>query len=248
MIEVHQLEKRYGRVQAVNNISFTAKAGEVLGLLGPNGAGKSTTIKAITGLIRPSRGSVRLAGFDVVKESTAAKARLGYVPDRPYLYQKLTARELLRTLCRLRNVTGASAKIERWLEFFSLSDFGNELIEAYSHGMRQKLTFIAALIHQPEVLVIDEPMVGLDPRAAKQVRELMREYADKGNTVLLTTHSMEVAEVVADRVLLVHRGKIAASGTLAELQAQVGDVRADLEAIFLQLTEEQAQALPLEAA
>lgn len=245
MIEVDQLEKRYGRVQAVSGISFIAKPGEVLGLLGPNGAGKSTTIKAITGLIRPTRGRVRLAGFDVITEGTAAKARLGYVPDRPYLYQKLTARELLRTLCRLRGVHDAQEKIERWLEFFRLSDFGNELIEGYSHGMRQKLTFIAALIHQPEVLVIDEPMVGLDPRAAKQVRELMREYADKGNTVLLTTHSMEVAEAVADRVLLVHRGKIVASGTLAELRAQVGDARADLEAIFLQLTEEQAQVSPV---
>jgi ABC-2 type transport system ATP-binding protein len=247
MIEVSHLEKRYGRIQAVNNISFTARAGEVLGLLGPNGAGKSTTIKAITGLIRPTRGTVRLAGFDVVRDGIKAKARLGYVPDRPYLYQKLTGRELLRTLCHIRGVADSRAKIERWLEYFSLQNFGNELIEAYSHGMLQKLTFIAALIHEPEVLVIDEPMVGLDPRAAKQVRELMTAYADKGNTVLLTTHSMEVAEEVADRVLLVHKGQIAAAGTLTELQAQVGDARADLEAIFLQLTEEAQDALhPLE--
>ncbi|CAN5902665.1 hypothetical protein BH24DEI2_BH24DEI2_18100 [soil metagenome] len=185
---------------------------------------------------------MRLAGYDVVKQSVEAKARLGYVPDRPYLYQKLSGRELLRFLCKLRNVTNGEAKAQTWLEAFSLQDFGNELIETYSHGMRQKLTFIAALIHEPEVLVIDEPMVGLDPRAARQVRELMKSYAAKGRTVLLTTHSMEVAAEVADRVLLVHRGSVAAAGTLDELRAQIGDTHADLEAIFFQITEESAQA------
>ncbi len=239
MIEVQNLTKRYGRVQAVGGVSFTARPGEVLGLLGPNGAGKSTTIKAITGLIRPTSGEVRLAGFDVVKQAVAAKAHLGYVPDRPYLYLKLTGRELLRFLGKLRGVKDTEKKIEEWLGFFGLQDFGNELIEGYSHGMRQKLTFVGALLHEPRVLVIDEPMVGLDPRAAKQVRELMKNYAEREDrTVLLTTHSMEVAEEVADRVLLVHKGHIAAAGTLDELRRGVGDDEADLEAIFLQLTEE----------
>ena len=242
MIEVQSLTKRYGRVQAVGGVSFTAQPGEVLGLLGPNGAGKSTTIKAITGLIRPTSGEVRLASFDVVKDAVKAKAHLGYVPDRPYLYLKLTGRELLRFLGKLRGVKDVEKKIEGWLEFFGLQDFGNELIEGYSHGMRQKLTFIGALMHEPRVLVIDEPMVGLDPRAAKQVRELMKNYARSENrTVLLTTHSMEVAEEVADRVLLVHKGQIAAEGTLDELRLGVGDQEADLEAIFLQLTEEAIQ-------
>ena len=241
MIEVRELVKRYGRVEAVKGISFTAYPGEVLGLLGPNGAGKSTTLKAITGLVRPSAGTVRLAGFDVVERGVEAKARLGYVPDRPYLYHKLSGRELLRFLCKLRNVVDGEAKAQRWLELFGLQDFGNELIETYSHGMRQKLTFIAALIHEPPVLVIDEPMVGLDPRAARQVRELMKTYAAKGRTVLLTTHSMEVAAEVADRVLLVHRGSVTAEGTLEELRFQVGNANADLEAIFLQLTEESVQ-------
>lgn len=243
MIEVQNLTKRYGRVRAVGGVSFTAQPGEVLGLLGPNGAGKSTTIKAITGLIRPTSGEVRLVGFDVVKQAVEAKAHLGYVPDRPYLYLKLTGRELLRFLGKLRSVADAERKIEEWLEFFGLQDFGNELIEGYSHGMRQKLTFIGALMHEPRVLVIDEPMVGLDPRAAKQVRELMKNYAKQGDrTVLLTTHSMEVAEEVADRVLLVHKGRIAAEGTLDELRLGVGDEEADLEAIFLQLTEEAVRA------
>lgn len=238
MIEVEGFRKTYGRIEAVKGISFTASPGEVLALLGPNGAGKSTTIKAITGLIRPTAGRIRLAGFDVARAPSDAKARLGYVPDRPYLYQKLTGRELLRFLARMRQVDDSEAKSQQWLEFFSLQDFANELIESYSHGMRQKLTFIAAMLHEPEVLVIDEPMVGLDPRAAKQVRQLMRSYADKGHTVLLTTHSMEVAQAVADHVILVNRGLIAAQGTLDELRQQVGSGADDLEAIFLRLTEE----------
>lgn len=242
MIEVRRLSKRYGRIQAVNDISFVARPGEVLGLLGPNGAGKSTTIKAITGLIRPGSGQVELAGLDVVKQSVAAKAKLGYVPDRPYLYPKLTARELLRFLGKLRRVESADAKAQAWLERFALERFANELIETFSHGMRQKLTFIAALLHQPEVLVIDEPMVGLDPRAALQVKELMSDYAKAGRTVLLTTHSMEVAQAVADRVIVINHGELRAEGSMDELRRIVGREQADLEAIFLQLTEEAKEA------
>lgn len=238
MIVVRDLVKSYGRIQAVRGVSLTAYPGEVLALLGPNGAGKSTTLKVITSLIRPTAGQVTLAGYDVVRQSVEAKARLGYVPDRPYLYHKLTGRELLRFLGRLRQVADAHAKAERWLEFFSLPEFGNELIETYSHGMRQKLTFIAALLHEPEVLVVDEPMVGLDPRAAKQVRELLADYARQGKTVLLTTHSMEVAQAVSSRVIVIDRGRIVAEGDLGALRAQVGVLDADLEAVFLRLTEE----------
>lgn len=238
MIEIRRLEKRYGRVLAVAGLDLEARPGEVLALLGPNGAGKSTTIKILTGLLRPTSGEVRLAGYDVVKQGREAKARLGYVPDRPYLYGKLTGRELLRFSARLRGVPGAEAKAQAWLEHFGLAAAANELVETYSHGMRQKLTFIAALLHDPEVLVIDEPMVGLDPRAARQVKALMRARAEAGATVLLTTHSMDVAEEVADRVVLVDRGRVAARGTVAELRAGLGDGAADLEAIFLRLTEE----------
>ncbi len=241
VIDVQNLIKRYGRIQAVKGISLVARPGEVLGLLGPNGAGKSTTIKAITGIIRPTSGAIKLAGFDVVKQGLQAKSHLGYVPDRPYLYPKLTGRELLRFLCKLRKVDDGDKKAQRWLEFFSLQDFGNEMIETYSHGMRQKLTFIAALIHEPSVFVVDEPMVGLDPKAAKQVRELLADYARKGKTVLLTTHSMEVAQAVAHKVILVNKGQIAAQGDMAALRSQVGNQDADLEAIFLRLTEEEAK-------
>ncbi len=235
MIQVDKFAKHYGRVEAVKEISFTAYEGEVLALLGPNGAGKSTTIKAITGLLRPTSGHILLKGHDVVKNATLAKANLGYIPDRPYLYQKLTARELLRFLSKLRNVENAEEKAQNWLEFFGLLDFANELIETFSHGMRQKLTFVAAMIHEPPVLVIDEPMVGLDPRAAIQVRELMKDYALKGNTVLLTTHSMEIAEAVAHRVVVLSKGQIAAKGSMSDLKNQADE---NLEAIFLRLTQE----------
>ena len=229
-------------------ISFTARPGEVLGLLGPNGAGKSTTIKAITGLLRPTSGTVAVGGHDVVRDGRAAKALLGYVPDRPYLYPKLTARELLRFLVRVRRTPNGEGEAEAWLERFGLLPVANALIETYSHGMRQKLTFCTALLHDPDVLVIDEPMVGLDPRAARQVRALMRDHADRGKTVLLTTHSMEVAEAVADRVLLVDHGEVVAEGTVAELRLRVGRDDADLEAIFLALTEDAAASAERAAA
>lgn len=238
MIEVRELVKRYGRLTAVAGIDLRADPGEVLALLGPNGAGKSTTIKMITGLIRPSAGSVVVDGFDAVRAPVEAKAALGYVPDRPYLYPKLTGRELLRFLGRLREVPDAERRAEAWLERFDLLEVQNERIEAYSHGMRQKLTFCAALLHDPQVLIVDEPMVGLDPRAARDVRRLMRERAEAGRTVLLTTHQIDVAEETADRVTLLHRGRVAADGSLADLRSRVGDEGARLEAIFLRLTEE----------
>jgi ABC-2 type transport system ATP-binding protein len=238
MIEVDALHKHYGRLRAVDGVSFQVAGGEAVALLGPNGAGKSTTIKSITGLVRPSRGSVRLGGIDVVRRASEAKALLGYVPDRPYLYPKLTGRELVRFIGRVRRVEDAEARAERWLDAFGLRDAQNALIETYSHGMRQRLTFVAALLHDPKVLVVDEPMVGLDPRGARLVRDLLRSHAERGRAVLLTTHSMDVAEAIADRVLVMHRGRVVASGGMAELRKMVGRDDADLEAIFLQLTEE----------
>ncbi len=240
MIEVSRLVKTYGRIRAVDDISFTVRPGELLALLGPNGAGKSTTIKAVTGLIRPTSGSVRLAGHDMVRDSVAAKSLLGYVPDRPYLYTKLTPRELLRFTGRVHGMRNPGPAIEAWLERFDLTRFGNELIEVLSHGMRQKLTFSAALLHSPAILVVDEPMVGLDPRAARQVRQLLADYASEGNTVLLTTHSLAVAEEIAHRVIVLDRGHIRADGSLAELQQASGSSGAGLEEIFLRLLDEAA--------
>ncbi len=239
MISVRKLSKRFGRILAVDDVDFEVRPGEVVALLGPNGAGKSTTIKTITGLLRPSSGRVAVGGFELERAPRRAKALLGYVPDRPFLYPKLSGRELLRFLARLRGVADGEAKAQAWLERFGLDDAANELIETYSHGMRQKLTFVAALLHDPPALVIDEPMVGLDPRAARDVRGLMRHRAEQGAAVLLTTHSMEVAEAVADRVLLLTHGRISAAGTMGELRRRVGRADASLEAIFLQLTEEE---------
>ena len=244
MIEVERLVKRYGANLAVAGIDLAARPGEVVALLGPNGAGKSTTIRAITGLLRPTSGRVRVAGHDLERAPLAAKAALGYVPDRPYLYPKLTARELLRFVARLRRVPDGEDRSDAWLEAFGLLTVANELIETYSHGMRQKLTFAAALLSDPPVLVVDEPMVGLDPRAARQVRQLMRDHANRGHTVLLTTHAMDVAEALADRVVVMHQGRIAASGSMQELRATAGTGDAGLEDIFLRLTEEQTSGPP----
>jgi ABC-2 type transport system ATP-binding protein len=244
MIEISDFSKRYGRVEAVSKINLKVVPGEVFGLLGPNGAGKTTTIRAMVGLTRPSTGKVLVGGFDVWREPVKAKAAFGYIPDRPYLYAKLTGRELLRFIAGLHKLENPNFEIERWLEFFSLEDFGNELIETYSHGMKQKLTIIAAMLPEPPVLIVDEPMVGLDPRAAKQARELLAGYATKGKTVLLTTHSLPVAEAVAHRIAVLDRGHILAEGTLEELQHQSGTERSGvegntLERIFFKLVEEE---------
>jgi ABC-2 type transport system ATP-binding protein len=240
MIAVRGLVKRYGVQRAVDGVDLDVRPGELVALLGPNGAGKSTTIKAIVGLLRPTSGRVSVAGHDVQRAAVAAKGAIGYVPDRPYLYPKLTARELLRFVGRLRGLE--EGELERradgWLERFGLTDVANEIVETYSHGMRQKLTFAAALLPDPPVLVVDEPMVGLDPRAARLVRDLMADHAARGRAVLVTTHAMEVAEAVAQRVVVLHRGRVAAEGTLGALRARLGRDDADLEAIFLQLTEE----------
>ncbi len=246
MIEVSGYTKRYGRHEAVSNLSFTVQPGAVFGLLGSNGAGKTTTIRALVGLTRPSSGTVRVAGFDVWRDPVKAKAAFGYIPDRPYLYGKLTARELLRFVGQLYQVPNSDTEIDRWLEFFRLTDFGNELIETYSHGMRQKVAIVAALLPDPPVLIVDEPMVGLDPHAARQVRDLFRSHADRGRTVLLTTHSLPVAEAVCDRLVVLDRGKVLGEGSMDDLRArtgtEAGGVHGDsLERIFFRLLEDELE-------
>jgi ABC-2 type transport system ATP-binding protein len=195
----------------------------------------------MTGLLRPSAGAVSICGHDMATDGVAAKRRFGFVPDRPYLYPKLSGRELLRFLGRLRHVPDAEDKAKALLAAFELTQAADALVETYSHGMRQRLTFCAALLHAPDVLIVDEPMVGLDPRGARDVRHLMRRHADEGGAVLLTTHSLEVAESVADWVLLMAGGKERARGSLAELRQRVGDEGANLEAIFMELTQVAAE-------
>lgn len=235
MIEIRDLTKRYGDFTAVDHLSLTAAAGEIFGFLGPNGAGKTSTIRIIAGLSLPTSGSVHVNGVDVVAEPVRAKAVLGYVPDRPYLYEKLTGRELLHFVADLyrKDWRTCEPRALELLRYFDLGDWIDARIENLSHGMKQKLVLISALVHDPSVLVIDEPMVGLDALAQRQVRELFRGLAREGKTVFLTTHTLSVAEAVCDRIAILNRGRIVGSGTTAELKKD-----AALEDAFLALTYE----------
>jgi ABC-2 type transport system ATP-binding protein len=234
LIEIRNLTKRYGDFTAVDDISLTAERGAIFGFLGPNGAGKTTTIRILAGLSLPTSGTVTIGGHDVVTDGLAAKAVIGYVPDRPYLYEKLTGRELLQFVTNLygREWREAEGRALEHLRYFGLQDWVDARIENLSHGMKQKLVIVSAMVHDPEVLVIDEPMVGLDALAQKQTRVLLRRLADAGKTIFLTTHTLSVAEAVCDRLAILNRGRIVASGTTAEVKQE----RAALEDVFLELT------------
>jgi len=233
MIEISNLTKKYGDFTAVNDLSLSVARGEIFGFLGPNGAGKTTTIRILAGLSLPTVGSVSVGGVDVLADAVRAKAMIGYVPDRPYLYEKLTGRELLQFTANLyrREWSDCEGRAMELLRYFDLADWTDARIENLSHGMKQKLVIISALVHDPEVLIIDEPMVGLDAFAQRQVRRLFRRLADEKKTVFLTTHTLSVAEAVCDRIAIIHRGKIVATGPTAELKQD----RA-LEDFFLELT------------
>jgi ABC-2 type transport system ATP-binding protein len=243
-IVCRNLSKSFGTFPVLRGISLTVQRGELYGFLGPNGAGKTTTLKILTGLLLPSEGSVEVAGYDVQADPYEVKRRVGYVPDSPFLYHKLTGMEFLEFVGHLYKQDPAAVRREaaNLLERFELSDWTGELIEAYSHGMRQKLALAAALLHRPEVVIIDEPMVGLDPRSARRVKTLLGEIVQRGQTVFLSTHSLEVAEELCSRVAIIHRGRIIAHGTLEDLRRQAMHDDGSLEAIFLRLTEEQGMA------
>ncbi len=238
MIELMSLTKRYGAFTAVDGISLRIGAGRIYGLLGPNGAGKTTTLRMIAGILEPDEGTVRIAGHDIVREPMQARAVLGFVPDRPFVYDKLTGAELLRFTAGLHGQEGPAVerRIDELLELWDLLPWRDQLIEAYSHGMRQKLILSSALVHGPRVLVIDEPMVGLDPRSARLLKDLLRSYADGGGTVLVSTHTLELAEVLCDELAVVDRGRVAASGSLGDLRRAAAAEEAGLEEIFLRIT------------
>ncbi len=235
MIEIRQLTKKYGDFVAVNDISLAVARGEIYGFLGPNGAGKTTTIRILAGLSLPTSGTVLIDGLDVATEGLRTKAITGYVPDRPYLYEKLTGREVLQFVANLyrREWRDCEARALELLRYFDIAEWVDARIENLSHGMKQKLVIVSALVHDPALLVIDEPMVGLDALAQRQVKLLMRRLVSEGKTIFLTTHTMSVAEAVCDRIAILHRGRVIASGTTAELKAD----RA-LEDVFLELTYE----------
>jgi len=238
MIKLENLTKLYGSFVAVDDISLEVRGGELFGLLGPNGAGKTTTLRMIAGILRPSGGRVLITGDDVHANPIAAKQRLGFIPDRPFVYDKLTGAEFLRFVAGLYGQEGdlVERRIAELLEVFELTSWRDELVEAYSHGMRQKLIISSALIHRPECIVVDEPMVGLDPKAARLLKDIFRQFVGRGGTVLMSTHTLEVAEAMCDRVAIVQHGKIVAAGTVAELRKQQSAGDASLEDMFLKLT------------
>jgi ABC-2 type transport system ATP-binding protein len=237
-LELRGVVKRYGRFTAVAGIDLQVAPGEIFGFLGPNGAGKTTTIRMVAGVLRPTAGRIRVAGIDLGAAPGEAKRRLGYIPDRPFLYEKLSGGEFLRFVAALWGKDGPEleGRAERFLDLFSLGAWKDELIESYSHGMRQKLLIASALIHDPSLVVVDEPMVGLDPRAARLLKDLLRSFVDGGGSVFLSTHTLEVAEALCDRIAIMDRGRVIARGTMDELRAQADRGEARLEEIFLSVT------------
>jgi ABC-2 type transport system ATP-binding protein len=239
MIQIEHLCKRYGTFPALDNISVTVRPGEIFGFLGPNGAGKTTTIRIMAGLLRPTSGRVLMGGFDILKEPESAKAIMGVIPDRPFVYEKLTGVEFLRFLGGLYGLEGRlfESRIEGLMGLFELESWKDQLIENYSHGMKQRLVMASALLHRPKVLVVDEPMVGLDPRGAKLVKELFRQEAkNRGVSIFMSTHTLEMAQEMCDRIAILQQGRVIAEGTPEELQRMAGSADKDLESIFLKLT------------
>jgi ABC-2 type transport system ATP-binding protein len=239
MIELYQLSKRYGHTLAVDNLSLSIPQGQIFGFLGPNGAGKTTTIRMMMGLLLPTSGHVVLGGHDLHQQPLAAKQLCGFVPDRPHVYEKLTGSELLDFSAGLYRVDEAvrARRHGHLLDLFALEHCKDELIESYSHGMKQRLVMAAALIHRPRILIVDEPMVGLDPRGARLLKHVFRRLAEDGVTVFMSTHSLPVAEETCDRIGIIDHGTVIALGTVDELRDLAGrDGNSTLETIFLSLT------------
>jgi ABC-2 type transport system ATP-binding protein len=244
MISLLGVKKHYGKFAAVKGIDLVVRRGEIFGFLGPNGAGKTTTIRMVAGVLQPTEGQVVVGGDDLEKSPENAKSRIGYIPDRPYLYEKLSGGEFLRFVAGLWGKEGdaVETRVDRLLELFQLSQWKDELIESYSHGMRQKILISSALIHQPELIVVDEPLVGLDPRSARLLKDLFKTFVKNGGTVFLSTHTLEVAEALCDRIAIINKGEIMALGTMEELRAQLDAGGAHLEEIFLKVTGDEAMA------
>jgi ABC-2 type transport system ATP-binding protein len=238
VITLTGLTKRYGRFTAVDGIDLTVPKGELFGFLGPNGAGKTTTFRMIAGIILPTAGRIQIGGVDLLRQPLVAKRRLGYIPDRPFVYDKITGAEFLRFVAALYDAQDASLerRIDELLDLFELTPWKHELTESYSHGMRQKLIIAGALVHRPEVIVVDEPMVGLDPKGARLLKDLFRQYVNRGGTILMSTHTLEVAEGMCDRIAIMQNGRIRAHGTMADLRVQTESGDASLEELFLRLT------------
>jgi ABC-2 type transport system ATP-binding protein len=238
VIAVESLVKTFGSFRAVDGVSLEVAKGEIHGFLGPNGAGKTTTIRMIAGLLKPSSGRVTIAGKDLAHEPEAAKRELGFIPDRPFLYEKLTAAEFLRFHGGLYGLEGAPVeeRAQELLELFELTKWKDELVESFSHGMKQRLVMCSAFLHRPQAVLVDEPMVGLDPRGARLIKDVFRVMSRKGVAILMSTHTLEVAQDLCDRISIIQGGRIIARGTVAELQALAGSENPQLTPVFLKLT------------
>ncbi len=240
MIQTSRLNKNYDGKQAVIDLDLDIAAGECFCFLGPNGAGKTTTIKMLTGLLQPTSGTAVIAGYDIQRDPTRAKARIGYIPDRPYLYDKLSGRDYFTFIGDLFGINRNKQKklLDHYFELFRLTPAVDQFIENYSHGMKQKLVIATALMHEPEALVVDEPMVGLDPQSVRTIKKLLRAEADAGRTIFLSTHTLSVAEELADRIGVIHKGRLLFLGTIDELRHNLAR-EGSLEDLFLLLTEEE---------
>jgi ABC-2 type transport system ATP-binding protein len=242
VIELSNITKRYGTLAAVDSLNLEVPRGEVFGFLGPNGAGKTTTIRMMMGILKPTSGRVFLGGHDVEQEPEKAKVLAGFIPDRPFIYEKLTGREFLKFVGRLHHVEPQRLlrRGAELLEHLELTRWQDELVESYSHGMKQRLVVCGALIHEPPILVVDEPMVGMDPKGSRTLKDLFRSLAERGTTVFLSTHSISVAEEVCHRIGIIQRGRLIACGTMMDLHAQAKNKNGNLESVFLELTQEPA--------
>ena len=246
MIVFSNVTKRFGRRIAVERLNLRVPPGELFAFLGPNGAGKTTTIRMLVGLLRPNEGEVTVCGFNATTQCREAARFVGYVPDQPYLYDKLTGREFLEFVGQLRGISSSelASRIEREIDRFGMGEFVDDLTETYSHGMRQRLVFASAVLHDPKVLIVDEPMVGLDPKSAKLVKDFLKAKTSMGTSVFMSTHTLSIAEEIADRIGIIHKGKLIFAGTVDELRALRASDHASLEEIFLELTDEFSAELP----
>jgi ABC-2 type transport system ATP-binding protein len=238
MIAISDLVKAYGSFTAVDGVSLEVERGEIHGFLGPNGAGKTTTIRMIAGLLKPTAGRIVVNGHDLATDPERAKASLGFIPDRPFIYEKLTAAEFLRFHAGLYGMDGGGVpeRVREMLELFELTRWEDELVESFSHGMKQRLVMCAAFLHRPEAVLVDEPMVGLDPRGARLIKDVFRRMSGRGVAILMSTHTLEVAEEMCDRISIILKGRIIARGTVAELRAMAGNPDDQLTSVFLKLT------------
>ena len=242
MIQLDHVTKNYGNKPAVRELTLHVERGELFAFLGPNGAGKTTTIKLMCGLLFPTSGEIRIAGFDLRTHGEQARRLISYVPDQPFLYEKLTGREVLQFVGDMYGMSAEHARtqMDRMIAVFELEQFVDDLTQNYSHGMRQRTVFAAALLHEPQVLIVDEPTVGLDPRSIRLLKDLLRQEAQRGTTVFLSTHSLDVAEELAHRIGVVARGQLIGCGTLEALRRHAA-MDGSLEEVFLKLTEEKTQ-------